>query len=693
MQRSRALSFAPAPAIWPLVAAAILTAAGFAGYYALRATSWAVMTDELQIVRLAESIAGQLSPVPVIHGAYYGALSQLYPLLLAPFFGTLSAPAAETAAHALNAVLLPSAAWPAFLLARSVAGSPAAGLAAAALTAFTPWLVLTSTLLTENVAYPAFVWAMFLCHRSLVQPSRRNDALALAGLALAFFARTQLIVVAIAFPLVVVLHAGPRRVVRTHPVLAAAYALALAVAAALFLRGSLGAVVGNYAVPFSGDLVPDGLWSSAASHLVHVVVGSGVVPFVLGAAWVVLNLFRAERAEARAYAVFCAVVAPLLTFEVASFDLRFTPEAFNQDRYLFYLVPLFAVAGVAALMTTRRLERLAAGAAVSFALLAWFVLQFGAYDDQTIIFWAAPAAASHTAVPNDAVLLLVAAFLVVLALALRWRASRYALPVITTVLAALGAAQALYVFERYADPVMTRAQRVPLPRNWIDRAVPDGRSVALVPAPHDAEAYWWEAELWNRQANRVIRVNGGPTFSPFPTEDVSLDFERGLLRGAQSASYLVLSGGERRFGLLAFRTLLDVGSLRLVHVPRPYRLDWATRGVTPDGWTMAGRLATLRFYGQGNPGRRRVDVVLAASRRSALPLDFTLRSGGREQRGSVDPGGARPPVSFSLCLPAHGFADLMLTTRGSVRIPDGRLVGLHLDRIATTPLGAACRPG
>lgn len=676
------------PAIWPLVAAAILVAAGLAGYYALRATSWAVMTDELQVVRLAESIGGSLSPVPVIHGVYYGALSQLYPLLLAPFFGTMSAPAAETAAHALNAVLLPSAAVPAFLLARSVTGSRAAGLAAAALTAFTPWLVLTSTLLTENVAYPAFVWAVYLCHRSLAEPSRRNDVLALAGLALAFFARTQLVLLAFAFPLVVLLQAGPRRAVRSHPLLAAAYGLALVAAGGLFFVGSLGAVVGNYAVPFSGDLVPDGLWSAAASHLVHVVVGAGVVPFVLATAWVALNLVRAERPAARGYAILFAVVAPLLTLEVASFDLRFTPEAFNQDRYLLYLAPLFAVGAAAALVSTRTFRELALTSAVVFAVFAWLLLQFGAYDDATVIFWAAPAAAVHTAFANDPLLTLLAAALVAGALALLWRAPRYALGTVATAVAVLGAAQALYVYEQYADPAMTRPQVMPLARNWIDRRVPADASVALVPAPRDTAAFWWEAELWNKRVDRVIRVGHGPVFSPFPTADVSVDFASGTLRGPNPSDYLVLSGSEKRFAPSVVRTLHDGELLKLVQVARPYRLDWATRGVTPDGWTVAGKPATLRVYGHGTTGRRRIVVVLAASSRAALPLDFTLRGAGQERSGWVDPGGARPPVRFNLCIPPRGHVDLTLATQGAVRIPDGRLVGLHLDRIATAPAGA-----
>ena len=699
------------PAVWALPASIVLGAAGLAGFYALRATSWAVMTDELQVVRLAESIAGRLSPVPSIHGTYYGALSQLYPLLLAPFFGTLSAPNAETAAHALNAVLLPSAAWPAFLLARSVTGLRRAALAAAVLTACTPWLVLTSTLLTENAAYPVFVWAILLCHRTVARPSARRDALALLGLLLAFFARTQLLLLAVAFPVVVVLHelgyagvrAGLRRALLSHRLLAAVYALALPIAGVLLSAGSLGAIVGNYAVPFSGDLLPDGLWASAASHLVHVVVGCGVLPFVLAFAWVALTLARPDRKETHAFAALCVVVVPLLTLEVASFDLRFTPDAFNQDRYLFYLAPLLAVGATAALVSGRAFTALSAAAAAVFAGLAWLVLQFAAYDDDSIIFWASPAAAFHTALattagwfqmPADLFLVLSAAIALAGALVLLSRAPAAALVAVTAAVAVLGVVQALYVFERYADPAMTRPQKVALGRDWIDRAVPDGRSVALVPAPRDSAAYWWEAELWNKQANRVLRVNGGPTFSPFPADDVSVDFRHGLLRGPQPSDFLVLSGSERRFHPLELGRLVDTGALQLVRIERPYRLDWATRGITPDGWTIASRPATLRFYGNGSTGLSRVVVVvvLAASSRATLPLDFTLRGGGNEQNGWVDPGGARPPVRLSLCVPARGFVDLALRTHRVVRIPDGRLVGVHLDRISSAP-GGACLPG
>jgi hypothetical protein len=675
----------PVPAFWAACASLVLIAAGIAGYYALRATSWAVMTDELQVVRLSESIAGRLSPVPEIHGVYYGALSQLYPLLLAPFFRTLSAPAAGTAAHALNSVLLPSAAWPAYLVARDVTRSRPAALAAAAMTAFTPWLVLASTLLTENAAYPAFVWAVFLCHRALTTPSARNDVLALGGLALAFLARTQLLVLAIALPLALVIHAGPRRAVKAHKILTAAYAAGLGLAAVLLARGSLGAAVGNYSVSLDGNLLPRGVWAAAASHLVHVVVGASVVPFVLATAWAVLVLRSRAATPSRAFASLLVVCVPLLSLQVASFDLRFTPHAFDQDRYLFYLVPLFAVGATAALSARVTLRSLLVPALVALAAFVWLLVEFGDYEDKTVIFWAAPAAAVHTVFPGDLVLAACAAVLVAGALILLWRAPRLALPVVATTVAVIGAAQALYVLERYSDPALSRPAAMKLARDWIDRHVPAGASVALVPAPRDTPPYWWEAELWNKRVDRVLRVDGGPTFSPFPADAVTVDFRRGVLRGAEPSRYLVLSGSEKRFRLVERRRLVDATALKLVQIDRPYRLQWATHGVTADGWTVAGRPAKLRLYGGG---LRRVTVVLAASSRAALPLDFTLRGGGQERAGWVDPGGARPPVRFNVCVPARGFLDLTLRTHGSVRIPDGRLVGLHLDRVAVTARGS-----
>src|SRR6266508_2638590 len=61
--------------------------------------------------------------------------------------------------------------------------------------------------------------------------------------------------------------------------------------------------------------------------------------------------------------------------------------------------------------------------------------------------------------------------------------------------------------------------------------------------------YWWEAEYWNKDVERVLRVEDGPTFTPFPVDEVSVDFRAGRLLGAQPSDFLVVAPRETRFHL------------------------------------------------------------------------------------------------------------------------------------------------
>jgi len=705
-----------------IVCGCVFAAGEFGAYYSSRVITWAVMTDELQTTRLATSIAETGSLVPRIHGQYYGALSQVYPLLLAPFYGLLTAPAAATAAHILNPFLLASAAWPAYLLARSLTGSRVAASVAALLTAFTPWLVLSTTLLTENAAYPAFVWAVLVCYRAIAEPSARRDLAALTALLFAFLARTQFFVLALVLPLALLGHeltfdaaglAGntwwvrlrgrAKRAVASHSVLFFVYAVAGVAAGALAAVGSLGAVVGNYAVPFSGDLLPAGVWHSAAAHLDYVVIGGGILPFLLAASWALTTAIRPENRGAHAFAWLLVILVPLLTVEVASFDLRFTPNGFIQDRYLFYVTPLFAVAtGAALVQRTDTWARglVATGAGAVFAWLAGVA----SYDHHLSIFWASPASAFHPAIVTAArwvhlsdewfiratVLVLTLGAVV---LVTRPRLARPRVAIATSiVIAAFGAFEAGYVFERFADPALTRTRFHLDRRDWIDAAVPAGSSVALVPSPLESSIQWWEAEYWNKDVDRVLRVEDGPTFTPFPVDDVSIDFKAGTLLGVPQSDYLVVARTEVRFHLAeAGARTADVTPLRLVRVTKRYRLVWSTRGVSADGWTTPEEDARLRLYGNGRRMHRALVVVLSAAREAPKPIGFTLGGGGSIRRGSVDPGGARPPVRLDVCVPATGYTDVVMTTSGEARVPDGRVLALHFDSIEA-PANGKCGP-
>lgn len=696
----------------------VAAAAGLAAYFSLRATHWAVMTDELQTSKLATSFAETLSVVPRIHGQAYGGPSQLYPLLIAPFFGLFSGPAAVVAAHALNGLLLASAAWPAYLLAVAVTRSRAAGLVAAALTAFAPWLVLASTLLTENAAYPAFVWALYLAQRTLAAPSARRDLAAVAGLAVAFLVRPQLLALAIALPAALLVHelggaaqaAAPGRrlaalraaavaAARSHRLLVSLYAAAGFAAAGLAAAGRPGSLVGNYAGTFEGDLLPHGILRSAATHLAYVAVGVGIAPALLAVSWTLAALVGPARREARAFAALLLVLTPLLTFEVASFDLRFTPGGFVQDRYLCYLAPLFAVGAVAALLER---EQRRARAAITLAVGGLFVplASLAPFSGTAPIFWAAPAAAFQAGLgtaagwfglSSDWLVRFLGLLLAAALAATAWRApGPRALLAAGAVLTAFSAFEAGYVFDRFAVPVTTEGSSIPgARRDWIDAALPAGGDVALVPNPYLGPVYWWDAEFWNKTVDRVLTVGGGTTYTPFPTDPLAIDMRTGRVRGREPTDLFVLADNETRFRLHDTATVAAEPPLLLVAADRPYRADWATTGAYADGWTRPDRPTELRLFPALARGRVLTIVTLSAPAQANEGLRVSVSARDEIRSGLLVPG--RPlRLELAVCIPAHGYGQATLRVRGSVEIPDRRAVGAHLDDIETTPSGGRC---
>src|SRR4051812_25066036 len=157
-------------ALW-LVSGAVLSA------FTSRVVDWFVMTDELLYERLALSVDRLHTPVPHVHGAVIGSINQLYPLLLAPVFASGTIADGLQRAHVLNAFVITSASIPAYLLALRVTRNVRASVLAGALTVVVPWMVLSSFLLTEVAAYPAFVWALLAFYDTVARPSARSDAI------------------------------------------------------------------------------------------------------------------------------------------------------------------------------------------------------------------------------------------------------------------------------------------------------------------------------------------------------------------------------------------------------------------------------------------------------------------------------------------------------------------------------------
>ncbi len=675
----------------------VILGAWFSAYYATRGSEWVVMTDELQQVKLGTSAAGSLSPVPELHGEHVSSLSQLYPLLIAPFFALLRMPAAIDAIHALNGLLIALAAWPAHRLTYDVTRSRLAAYLVAALTAFVPWTVLSTTLTTPVIAYPIVVWAVLLMERALVAPTPRREGAALAVLALAGLARTQLVVLLAAYPLSVVLHElGFRRArpqLREHPALIVACVFGLLALAAAAAFGRASSLLGSYSITARGDLLPAGVWSSAVRHLLNIAVPTAMLPLALAAGWTATALRDALHKVQHSYACLLLVIAPLMTLQVASFDLRFTPGGFPQGRYLFFIVPLLLVASAACLLEGRRT---ALPVAVAGAVVAG-TIGLGKLGGP-VIYWASPSSALQSAyarllpgsLETSMRVLTVALTLVAVAL-LVWAPPRASVATVLGALLVLFGFEARYIFVDYALPLTTRTPVTIASRaDWIDAAVPRGASVTLITADYPGSDSWWDVEYWNERVDQAYSLDGATTHTPFPHGSWTLQRRTGLVHGSASPRYAVFAHSDVRFRPQAAPVLASTKTFELRRLPERVRADWATSGLTADGWTR-GAARILVYPPSGTTARRReVTVHLASLGGIFRPRPYRILAGGKQvAHGEVAPRSTLA-VQFSLCSSPTRPAVALLDVRTRSRIVDGRIVGLRVEGVNTSALARPC---
>ena len=364
--------------------ASVVAVALFLGWVLSLATTrvknWFVMTDELYYERLAVSVAQTGSLLPRLHGELVPNVNQLYPVLISPMFGDGNVPASFEGAHRLNAFLIATAAIPVFLLARRIGLGRLISLWAGALSVAVPWVVLSSFLLTEVVAYPAFCWALLALTHAVERKRWTTDLLALAVIGVAVLARTQFVVLLGVLPVAVVaeamLEATPRGA-PAEPLADAApsrlrvrrAAARRALAAVAIGKGSR--LLGSYSVTAENVRIDLGLFrlalracgaagARARDPAVHRRVG-----------WLVDRIRPSAAPAERAFAVVGCSTLVLVTLQVASFNQRFG-AGLVKDRYLFYVVPVVLV-GLAGALASRQWPRWwalvvpAAVAAVGFA--------------------------------------------------------------------------------------------------------------------------------------------------------------------------------------------------------------------------------------------------------------------------------------------------------------------------------------
>jgi hypothetical protein len=604
-----------------------------------------IFVDEIIYSELAKSFAetGEFVIRGDQDGSGYGVF---YPLLISPAYALFdSLPGAYAAAKAINALLMSLAAVPVYLLARRVLEQPLA-LAAALLSLALPGLFYSGVLMTENAFYGLFVLAalMLVLVLELPSPGRVVAFLVVAGVA--FFTRTQALVLlpalATAPPLVVACRRQPlRRLADYRWLYALPGAAAVVVAAAQAMRGRpLLDLLGAYRV--AGEVGYD-LEEAARWLLYHLAGLDLAVGFLPLAALLLLPLVGRLEPRDAAFVAAALSLTGWTVVQVAVFASRHSLRI--EERNLFYVFPLLliallvwiergaprprvptalALAVAVVLPAFVPYERLVGVPAVSdtFALLVlWDVHLWGVPLDQ---LWLATVLGA-----------LVAALLFVLVP----RPYALALPVLVLAFFLFSAGS---VEKRIRDAsIGALFQGVTRPeRDWVDRAVGQDTRVAVLWSGRLDVATVYENEFFSRSVGRVYSLGppmgGGLVYGVLAVEGSTgrlLDADRRPVRMPYALvdDTVPLAGGlvdrDRRKGLRVLRT---PGVLHVTH-----QVD----GVYDDGWTGANAIyvrydcrgGTLRVVAESDPKlfRRRQTIVARVGGRVAartrIPPDGVAR--------------------------------------------------------------------
>jgi hypothetical protein len=501
-----------------------------------------VFMDELGYQRMAQSFAhtGHFS----LFGKGGLAYSPLYPVVLSPIYALRSSVhTAYESAKVVNAVLMSLAAFPVYGIARSVLDRPrAVGVAALSLAA--PLMFYTALEMSESLAYPLTLLAIWAMLRAVREPRVGNDALMLAAIALACTARLQQVALfpAAVTAILVVAFIRPEqaeearlrsvvRAVTAHRLVFASVAVALvAVLLRTVQNGGAIPLAGRYSNVGSAHASPLRVLEIAFHHLAELDLALGVVPFVgtLIAAYALARFGFPRRALVFGAVATATTVWLLLevAFDAAAFDSSSAPAHPTQlaslprihERYLIYLVPLFLVALVAALRAVR--PRVPVWATLLAALVAALLpaaIPFHDVINTSVVAdtfgleaFATVVHGALTAVSHATLVAVVFASVMAFASLYAFLRPRPSFAIVLTLLAFLVLSN--FVRIRLIGTANGFTAPQPVQRDWVDTVVAGG-SVALIGGPGTSRLALLNTAAGNEAIGRLY-YTCHPAFGP-----------------------------------------------------------------------------------------------------------------------------------------------------------------------------------
>jgi Predicted membrane protein (DUF2079) len=642
---------------WSILTAGILVIAGVRAWLASRVSMPWLFSDELIHSELAKNVAG--GSLFGIRGEHVN-ITYAYPVVLAPAWLLPSLASTYAVAKAINIVLLSAAAIPVYLWGRRIL-SPIGAAVAAVLVLLLPELVLSSALMQENLAFPAFLVAVLALGLVLEAPTPGRQVLLIAATALAAAARFELLILVPIIPTAVVLARANAR--RLLVVLVPTLGVILAMIAFAAIRPSrLQGALQTFPETSAGYSV-GGVLKWLVRSLAELDLSTGAIPLVA------LVLLTASRGGQRrpGERAFLAVTWSCLVWFLVLGGLSGSWEPFGlKERYVFYVQPLLVLALLLWLErgAGRRLRALLPAVGVLVLAVAFLPLHS---------LLTAPSRVGNALGMElyrrlgdqigfgGGLRTLLIAGVVVLPLVAAVVAPRRALVGVVGFLALFLAVSSGLAARLVDDQARAVAQTAELPpdRSWVDSAVgKDANVVLLNTANFMPEALrrdfftiwapWWETQFWNRSAREVDSL-GSPEPLPLAQRSGVLNWATGVVSGVPPASLILVDprfevSGRRRGATSTF-VLYD-------RVASPLRLVSATEGVFRDGESSA-----YAAYDRWPGGSREVTISILRSA-DAGPIDASIRVGTLTANGPA-------PVMGQLT----GGKDATLAPSGAVTVP------------------------
>jgi len=569
-----------------------------------------MLPDEYYYHSLAQSIATTGRPLIRGHAAHFPAL--LAPIVTAPFqlFGPMTA---YHVTQGFDVVVMSLAAVPAYLLARRLGVGERASLACAAVAVASPAMFYASFILSEPLAYPLVLTAVYAGLRALDEPSLRTQVAFLAWTALTVFTRVQYIVLLLAF-VGAALFIERLRAFRTWRLIA----VVLGGGALFGLAVGPEHLIGVYAGGAKREWAVSTFFAWFGRDALLLSYSAGWILVPAGVVGLTCARGRAERA----FAAFAALLVAGLLLEagwIAAIDSRRFEE-----RYLMIVAPLLAVSF--ALWAKRGAPRKPAVALVTIVLLVYSMrvplsgyVAFHGRDGSPLLTAVARLEQLVGIGQASLIMALGAGALSVCLFALVYR-PRTALPLgFSLVLVSMIGISILAASFDKVSAQRARSVALPADLQWVDHA--GLRRVALLALPGSDGTRSLSQLFWNRSISEVLPLGAKPIDGyEQPRVDVA-DDGRLLVAGRTFVGPLLVQADSSR---ATFTGVTQVATGRDFQLwkPRPAvvpRVTMLASGLYADGW-FAGR-SFVRVWPDAN-GR----VEGALRLRLSMPRDSSVIS-------------------------------------------------------------------